>query len=227
MSEFRPLRFRRSSRSRLNEYDVHLFAGDTLFDRIARTVCGVGCLPRKELFEAWEVAKRVRRRFRGAPIVELCAGHGLLAYMLLVLDDSTPTAECVDVVRPKSASQLAAAFEATWPRLQGRVRYSTSNIDDVSVAPGSVVVSVHACGDLSDRVIDRAIAARAGLAIVPCCHSLGNNDTGNLLGWMDGALAIDATRAHKLSALGYRVRTQTIPSDITPQNRLLLATPPA
>lgn len=219
--------FRRSARSRLNAYDIERFAGSTLLDRIARTVCGVGCLPRKELFEAWEVAKRVRRRFRGRPIVELCAGHGLLAYMLLLLDDSAPGAICVDVARPKSFGKLAAALEETWPRLRERVRYVTSNIDDITVAPGSVVVSVHACGDLSDRVIDRAVSADAALAIVPCCHALAKCDTGGLLGWIDGAMAIDVTRARRLSALGYHVRTQTIPADITPQNRLLLATPPA
>jgi hypothetical protein len=42
---------------------------------------------------------------------------------------------------------------------------------------------------------------------------------------MDAALAIDATRAARLSAAGYRVRTQTIPSEITPKNRLLIGEP--
>jgi hypothetical protein len=36
---------------------------------------------------------------------------------------------------------------------------------------------------------------------------------------------MDATRAARLRAHGYRVYTQTIPADITPKNRLLLAEP--
>ncbi len=42
---------------------------------------------------------------------------------------------------------------------------------------------------------------------------------------MDAALAIDATRAARLRAAGYRVHTQEIPAAITPKNRLLIAEP--
>jgi hypothetical protein len=42
---------------------------------------------------------------------------------------------------------------------------------------------------------------------------------------MDGPLAVDATRVARLRAAGYRVTTQTIPAEITPKNRLLLAEP--
>jgi hypothetical protein len=38
-------------------------------------------------------------------------------------------------------------------------------------------------------------------------------------------MAIDGTRAARLRAHGGRIYTQTIPSDITPKNRLLLAEP--
>ncbi len=42
----------RSSRNRLTERLLPQFPGETLFDRLARTVCRAGCLPRKELYEA-------------------------------------------------------------------------------------------------------------------------------------------------------------------------------
>ena len=79
-----------SSRNRLTDRQLDRFPGETLFERIARAVCHAvchaGCLPRKELYEAWEVARRVRRRFRGGRIVDL----GLLSGILLLLDDSSP-----------------------------------------------------------------------------------------------------------------------------------------
>ena len=53
-----------SSKTRLTDRDLERFPGDTLFDRAARAVCRAGCLPRKELYEAWEMARRVRRRDR-------------------------------------------------------------------------------------------------------------------------------------------------------------------
>ena len=42
---------------------------------------------------------------------------------------------------------------------------------------------------------------------------------------MNDALAIDVMRAVRLQQHGYRVWTQTIPADITPKHRLLIAEP--
>src|SRR5271154_2158460 len=97
------------------------FAGATLFDRIARVVCEADCLPRKELYESWEVARRVRRRFRGGRVVDLACGHGLIAHLMLLLDDSSKSALAVDARLPESASKLARALTVAWPRLEGRV----------------------------------------------------------------------------------------------------------
>jgi hypothetical protein len=88
-----------------------------------------------------------------------------------------------------------------------------------------ILVSCHACGRLTDDVIDMALAARAKLVVLPCCQSTAKCDLGGLAGWLDPALAIDVTRAGRLRAAGYSVHTQTIPSQITPKNRLLLAEP--
>jgi hypothetical protein len=86
-------------------------------------------------------------------------------------------------------------------------------------------VSCHACGALTDSVLDAAAAARARVAVLPCCHDASTSDTGGLTGWLDAALAIDVTRAQTLRRQGYRVWTQVIPAAITPKNRLLLAAP--
>jgi len=215
----------RSSRNRLNKRHLSRFCGDTLFDRLARSVCHAGCLPRKELFEAWETARRVRRRFRGGRVVDLACGHGLLAYTLLLLDDTSPEAVGVDLHIPESAGALAAALVESWPRLRGRVRVERGRIEKAVLTPDDLVVSVHACGGLTDLVLNRAMDAGARVAVLPCCHNLDDADMGDLQGWMDGPLAIDATRAARLRSRGYKVYTQVIPKDITPKNRLLLAEP--
>jgi hypothetical protein len=219
--------FSHGSKGRLTMRDLGRFAGDGLFDRLGRAVCGAGCLPRKELFEAWEVARRVRRVFRGGRVVDLCAGHGLLAHVMLLLDDTSPRAVAVDAVIPPSAGRLHDALVAAWPRLAARITFITQPVDEVEILPGDVVVSAHACGVLTDRVIDRAAAAHARVAVLPCCHELDSGSGQPLDGWMDGALAIDAMRAVRLQHLGYRVRTQTIPHAITPKNRLLIGEPPS
>jgi len=215
----------KSSRNILNRRTAVRFTGETLFDRVARAVCEAECLPRKELYEAWETAKRVRRQMRGGPIVELAAGHGLLSSLLILLDDSSPTATCIDIQRPPSQARVLTVLEAAWPRLKGRVGFVEGRIEDTAIPAEALVVSVHACGVLTDQVLDLALAARSRVAVLPCCHDLETCDTGNLAGWMDGPLAVDATRAARLRAAGYRVHTARIPSEITPKNRLLMGWP--
>jgi SAM-dependent methyltransferase len=217
--------FAAASKARLTAHDLGRFSGRTLFDRIARAVCGAGCLPRKELYEAWEVARRTRRLFRGGRVVDLAGGHGLLAAIMLLLDDSSPRAIVVDPALPKSATTLRRALVEAWPRLANRVEYVAGPIASVPIESTDVVVSSHACGALTDEVIARASRACARLAVLPCCHDFETCDAGPLGGWVDGALAIDVIRAVRLEQRGYRVWTQTIPADVTPKNRLLLGAP--
>ena len=220
-----PRRFSPSSRARLRTYDLGRFTSDTLFDRLARVVCVAGCLPRKELYEAWEVARRVRRLCRGGRVVDLAGGHGLLAHALLLLDDSSPEAIVVDRVISPAAATLHAAIAGAWPRLAGRVRMKVGDLGAVALGPGDLVVASHACGALTDAVLTRAADARARVAVLPCCHDLDSCDPGSLAGWLDPALAIDVMRAVSLERRGYLVRTQSIPDTITPKNRLLIGEP--
>jgi len=217
--------FNHGSRSWLTRYDLPRFAGDTLFDRIARVVCEVECLPRKELYESWAVARRVQRRIRGGRVVDLAAGHGLTASILLLMDPSREEALAIDERLPQSAALLRDAMADAWPSLRGRVELQQTTLDDVRLRADDCVVSVHACGALTDRVLTLAVSARARVAVLPCCHDEETCDTGKLEGWLDVATAIDVTRALKLRAAGYSVHTQTIPANITPKNRLLIGEP--
>jgi hypothetical protein len=217
--------FSHSSRGRLTDRDVDRFAGGTLFHRLARAVCHAGCLPRKELYEAWEMARKVRRLLRGGRVVDLGAGHGLLAHVMLLLDDSSSTALVVDKAIPASSAKLHEVLVDAWPRLAGRISFIVSELEDLEIVRTDVVVSSHACGALTDRILERAMASRARVAVLPCCHDLATCDAGALSGWVDGPVAIDIVRAIRLEQHGYRVWTQTIPAAITPKNRLLIGAP--
>lgn len=214
--------FSHGSRNRLTSRDLPRFPSESLFDRIARAVCRTECLPRKELYEAWEVARRTRRRFRGGRVIDLACGHGLVAHLMLLLDDSSPTALAIDMRLPESAARLASELVHTWPRLAGRVTFETRAVTEVALQPSDVVVSVHACGSLTDDVLDVALAVRARVAVLPCCHIATPSP---LDGWLDAPLAIDVARAQRLLRADYDVFTQTIDPAITPKNRLLLAAP--
>jgi hypothetical protein len=116
-------------------------------------------------------------------------------------------------------------FANQWPKLQGRLSYVEDSIETAEVDAECLIVSIHACGVLSDQVLDRAIEARARVAIMPCCHDLKRCDTGKLEGWLDGPTAVDVRRAERLEAAGYDIHTTTIPDSITPKNRVLMGCP--
>ncbi len=213
---------KKSSKNRLTPGQQDLFPGNSLFHKIARAVCRAGTLPRKELYESWELARRVRRKFRGGRVLDLACGHGLLAHILLILDDSSQTALAVDRHIPSNAAALSEMLTDTWPRLKHRVHYLEQPLQEIEIFPEDLVVSAHACGDLTDLVIDKAVKGRARVAVMPCCHDAARSDTGSLDGWMGTSLAVDAVRAFRLRQNGYRIFTQKIPGTITPKNRLLM-----
>jgi Methyltransferase domain len=196
-----------------------------LFDRIGRVLCEADCLPRKELYESWEVARRTRRRCRSGRVVELACGHSLVAHLMLLLDDTSPQAIAADPHLPPSASRVAEAIVRAWPRLQGRITLESKTIAEVNVTASDIVVSAHACGALTDQVLTQAISMRARIAVLPCCHEKATCDRGGVDGWVDTSLAIDLTRAARLRAHQYAVHTQLIPSSITAKNRLLIGSP--
>lgn len=215
----------RSSHNILNRFTSRRIEGSALVDKLARAVCEAECLPRKEFFESWEAARRIRRVLSGGRIVELAAGHGLLSAMLLLLDGSSPSAVCIDRAKPASHDRVMAALQKAWPRLEGVITYEQRDLETTTLQEGDIIVSVHACGQLTDRVLDLAISARSPVAVLPCCQDLVRCDTGSLTGWIDGPLAVDVTRALRLRDAGYEVVTKTIPDDITPKNRLLIGRP--
>jgi hypothetical protein len=217
------MNFHPGSRSKLTRRDLPRFPEDTLFHRIARQVCEAECLPRKELFEAWETARRTRRRFRGGRVLDLACGHALLAHVLLILDDSSPSGLAVDRKIPDSARRLNERLTREWPRLAGRVELVEGDLASVTTRATDLLVSCHACGALTDDVLSLAIGAGSAVVVLPCCHDNVAQDQGGLGGWLDPALAIDVTRAARLREHGYTVHTQTIAASITPKNRLLLA----
>ena len=192
---------------------------------MAREICAASCLPRKELFESWAVARKLLRRHRGGPVLDLAGGHGLVAWLVLLQDRGTPQAVVVDPRIPKSAHRLREALARRWPEVTARLQLVEADLDAVPASSEHRLLGIHACGGLTDRVLDRAIAARCRVAVLPCCHSTAKLDSGGLAGWMPVDLAIDTTRAARLREAGFGVHTTTIPVEITPKNRLLLGTP--
>jgi len=214
-----------SHKGRLQPAHVRHFPDDSLAHAVARQICTASCLPAKEFHESWAVARKVLRRHRGGPVLDLAGGHGLVGFLMLLQDRTTPSAVLVDRVVPKSAHRLHAALSERWPKVTARWALLQADLHDVDVASDHRLLGIHACGALTDQVLDHALAARCRVAVLPCCHSKAKLDAGGLTGWLPHDVAVDATRAQRLRHADYEVHTTTIDAAITPKNRLLLGTP--
>jgi hypothetical protein len=217
------------SRNKLSPSHARHYPGDGLLDTLGRAICTVDCLPRKELHEAWEMATRIRTWLAAPPtgrVVDLCAGYGLLAQVLLLLDaDVRSTALAVDIRLPKNHVLVHDAVIAAFPNLAGRVMFQQARLEDVALGVGDVIVSAHACGALSDAVLSRAAAVGARVALLPCCHLTRWRP--DLVDRADPAARIDEERAMWLVERGYDVIVDTIPANVSAKNRLLLGRPRA
>jgi hypothetical protein len=217
------------SRNKLSPSHARLYPGEGLLDTLGRAICTVDCLPRKELHEAWEMATRIRTWLGSTPtkrVVDLCAGYGLLAQVLLLLDANTrSTALAVDIRLPKNHVLVHSAVIARFPNLADRVTFQRGRLEDVSLGVDDVVVSSHACGALSDAVLRRAAAVGARVALLPCCHLTRWRP--DLADRADPAACIDEERGMWLVERGYEVTVDAIPANISEKNRLLLGRPRA
>ena len=56
------------------------------------------------------MAKRIRRKYKGGRVLDFACGHGLLAHIMLILDDTSKTALAVDKNITVNSKKLSNAL---------------------------------------------------------------------------------------------------------------------
>jgi hypothetical protein len=240
-------------------------ANRRLFNQLGRVCCRSGVVSRKEFFETYAAAVAIHHAefaiasppssSMSSRIADMAAGHGLLAWFLLALDETgSRTVICVDRRMPQATERITTVMrEAFGTQLTDRWTYVQADISACQPHSSCLLVSVHGCGSLTDDLIAMAIDARAPCAVVPCCHSIrpGAYRPHALAGLTIHQIAdrveegkrkvaaaddghdkhlvvadiVDEVRHQTLQRAGYRVKEVQLPEAFTARNRLLLATP--
>ncbi|MFH1053018.1 MAG: hypothetical protein V1740_01240 [Candidatus Woesearchaeota archaeon] len=100
---------------------------------------------------------------------------------------------------------------------------------DFHVIPmDSAFLSIHACGNLTDRVIEIGLSQRRPFAVMPCCYDYHDNPYFNreMMDYFHNPKdAIDACRIRKAEQEGFRVVLRNIPEQVTDMNRIIIGIP--
>lgn len=219
---FPRLRELASSRSRINASSCRHFPGQRLVDRLARALCQAEALTLKELVESFELFERVRKPLRGGVLTDLMCGHGLVGTLFAVFEKSQQAVILTDQRRPANHDAVLRAVEQVAPWALPKLSFQETPLER---AAGDALLAVHACGQRTDLCLDQALRLRVPIAVLPCCYGPPREASQALLQGLGVPLATDVARTYRLEQADFRVRWSAIPPEITPMNRLLVATP--
>lgn len=202
------------------------FADDTLQNRLVRELAAARLLPIKEVLESFEFFARVRKETRATCVADLCCGHGLIGVLFAMFEKRVEHVVLADRLQPPSRLKLIEIVSQIAPWVEPKIENVQAKLTpgDGTVAIGASVVSAHACGVLSDLCIETAIESGGALAILPCCYpKAACQAPQSIVAKLGLKTAFDVDRTYRLEAAGYLVRWASIPSAITPMNRIICA----
>ncbi len=154
-------------------------------------------------------------------IAELCAGDGH-AGQLFSLEERVNQVDFVDV-------RLVRGLKTTASKIKKLYQLFLDGLENYSLQPGYAAIAVHACGDLTDAILEKAVEARVPVAVMPCCYTQNMKKYG-LKTSPDSRLLLysriedyhDTVRLQFLHEQGYEARIERIDPRITPMNNVLI-----
>ena len=184
---------------------------------------------------------------RSIRVYDLCSGHGLTGILFAACNppnkDRVVKTVLVDQIEPPSFQILSGLIGQICPWLKDAIQYESvsleeflqqqqmqnenvnSNQEEDKEDIAKLVISTHACGSLTDKVLEIAVNINAcGIAAMPCCYT--GTDKGTPYG-IKRALGVswsaDIRRCFYLNDNNYHSDLATIPKEITPMNRIIVA----
>lgn len=154
-------------------------------------------------------------------IVEFCAGNGN-AGGLFAAQSNVQAVTFVDIKQVRD-------LETTLRDVGDKGDLFLEGIEHYNIPANSGVIAVHACGPLTDKILRKAVASRAPVAVMTCCHrgesekyDLKDSPDPRLLNYARREDYLDLVRKQFLAEQGYDATIAKIDSKITPFNNVIM-----
>lgn len=190
--------------------------------------CKVAGIKQKHLTKVERFYSEVSPYVGNKRIVNLCAGNSLLAWYFL-MGGVTEEALSIDLKSTKKYQTLRDLIKKVRPDLDAMHTFLERDIYDseLGIQADDFILGLHACGNLTDRVIEIAVETGASFAIVPCCYrpdrQLLRPQQYKIPQDKSREEVVDLLRAEYVSEKGREVSLREIKSFPSPMNRLLLS----
>ena len=157
-------------------------------------------------------------------VAELCAGNGH-AGQLFSLEERVKKIDFVDI-------KLVRGLRTTISKIKKSYYVFLEGMENYQLQPNQAAIAVHACGDLTDAILEKAVEARVPVAVMPCCYGqdirkykLKTPPDSRLLLYPRIEDYHDTVRLQFLHEQGYEARIERIDPRITPMNNVLIGWP--
>ena len=155
-------------------------------------------------------------------LIDYCCGDGALG----ALFDNHPLVQEIQFIDIRRVR----VFKRKTSALNKPFHLVLEGLETHSLPANSLVVAVHACGVLTDRVIEKAVLTRNPFAVMPCCY---RNRMSSLKPSSNHSLPVSYSRKDYYDALrmeyakerGYRTEMRAIDRRITPMNQVIIGAP--
>lgn len=162
-------------------------------------------------------------------IIDLCSGNGLGAFTFL-FNKIGREALLIDKTIPKRFNKLSDLFKS------GSFNYKKQDIlsEEVKLPEGAkadntLIISVHPCAELTDKVIEIGLNKKIPFAILTCCHrsekpayKLSNPPDSRLQLYDSPGDYFDEVRAQYIRERGWRCSLLKIDKRITEKNKVIV-----
>lgn len=161
-------------------------------------------------------------------VIDLCCGNGLLGMYIATTAQRTVIAidHRMSTKHKRLSTIMHTRYNLNTHSFIQKDLWDTSLLDMCS--DNALLLSIHACGHLTDRVIELAVASRSPVAVMPCCPARYDSYFHPIK--MPGKNCHagkyhNNVRLHYLLEQDFSITRAHIDSRITPYNEVLLAIP--